>query len=370
MTEQIIQMVPAENLPFLMEIYRWGIGLIKTIQRIENPALTSLMKFISVLGTEALYVPLLLFIFWWIDEKRGLRFGILVIVSAWINAFFKVILKQPRPFNLEPSVGLSSEASYGIPSGHAQMSLTFWIPMAAWLSQLWTAKAGAGLPQTEKKRSYGKIIPWACVVLFILLIGFSRLYLGVHFPTDLLAGWILGGIILVIWFIPGPSLSKRFASAGTRIQNICAAAAALVMNGLYSGNRSLPALFLGFCLGYTIMRKYFPFSARGEINGKKPGIPNMFFRCIIGFLGMAVIYLGLKLILSGNGSFLSSIPIWGPASPFYGIGYFIRYGLLGLWASAGAPRVFLQMGLAAAASPGDTGNGPDEGTRDGNTIPR
>ena len=346
MNEQIIQMIPAENLPFLMGIYRWGIEIIKVIQRIENPALTALVKFITALGTESLYVPLILFIFWWIDEKQGLRFGILIIVSAWINAFVKVILKQPRPYNLEPSLGLAAESSYGAPSGHAQMSLTFWISMAAWVSNKWTAKINA--VQIPKKQNRMNAIIWACAVFMILLIGFTRLYLGVHFPTDLLVGWILGGIILVIWFIPGPSLEKLFASAGMRFQNICAAAMALVMNGLYPRDRSLPALFLGFCLGYTIMRKYFPFSARGEINGKKPGILSMFVRCFMGFLGMVVIYMALRLILPGEGSLFSGIPIWGVASPFYEIGRFIRYSLIGLWASAGAPRVFLRMGLASA----------------------
>ena len=347
MNEMIIQMIPAENTSFLTGIYSWGIEVIKVIQKIENPALTALMKFITALGTEALYVPLIVFIFWWIDEKQGLRLGILIIITAWINNFMKGLLKQPRPFHLEPSLGLVAESSYGAPSGHAQMSLCFWIPMAAWLSQIWAARVPADLRQAEKKRNERKRVLWIVIVLFILLIGFTRLYLGVHFPTDLFAGWLLGGVILVLWYIPGPRLEKLLASAGLRVQSITAAVIALILNGLYPGDRMYSALFLGFCLGYTLMKKHFPFSARGIIKGKKPGVPIMFFRCITGFLGMAVIYLGLKLILPGEGSLFGSIPIWGQASPFTGIGRFIRYGLIGFWVSAGAPRVFLRMGLAA-----------------------
>jgi len=331
MNDTIIQMLPADNFSILPGIYRWGIEVIRVIQRIENPTLTALIKFITALGTANFYLPCLLFIFWWIDEKRGLRLGMLIIISAWINSFMKDLLKQPRPYNIEPSLGLAAEDSYGAPSGHAQMSLTFWIFIAAWIS---------GKPRRKR------FLVWAAVIFFILLIGFTRLYLGVHFPTDLFAGWILGGIILALWFLGGPFAEKLLGSAGTRIKNILVAVIALVMNGAYPKDRSLPALFLGFCIGYTLMKAYFPFSARGEIKGKKPGIAVMIFRCLIGFLGMGIIYGALRLILPGEGSLFSNISAWGPASSFHELGRFIRYGLLGLWASAGAPRLFQRIGLA------------------------
>lgn len=336
MNEGIIQMYAAENSSFLAGIHQWGIEVIKIIQRIENPALTILLKFITVLGTEILYVPLILFIFWWIDEKQGLRFGILILFCAWLNSFAKNIFKHPRPYNLEPAVGLASESSYGMPSGHAQQSITFWIPMAAWLSEIWT-----------KKRR----LIWAGIIFFVLLIGFTRLYLGVHFPTDLFAGWFLGGIIIAVWFIFRPRIEKKLASLEPRVQNIIAAIAALLMTGVFHKDRTYPALFLGFTLGYILMKSRFPFSARGEVRGKKPGAPVMILRCLTGLGGMAIIYLALKFILPGEGSLFGNIPIWGEASPLREPGRFIRYCLVGFWASAGAPRLFQRMGLASAEAP-------------------
>ena len=334
MNEHVFQAIPYETSAFLSGIHSWGIDVIKVIQRIESPGLTAILKFVTALGTEAFYIPVILFIFWWIDEKRGLRFGILIIVSAWVNSVTKDLLKQPRPFNYEPSLGLAFEPTYGAPSGHAQMSLSFWIPMAAWLAGKWK----------EKNQIQKQLLVWAGAVFIVLLIGFTRLYLGVHFPTDLFAGWILAGIILIVYFIPGPRLEKLFAYAGVRSQNICAAAIALVMNGLHPKDRMLPALFLGFCIGYTLMKKYFPFSAQAEISGlksggKKPGVNIMILRCLTGFAGIAIIYLGLKFILPGNGS-------------LYELGRFIRYGLIGLWASAGAPWIFRRLGLASSRGPG------------------
>ena len=311
-------------------MYTWGIEVIKIIQRIENPVTTALVKAFTALGTEMLYLPLILFIFWWIDEKQGLRFGLLIILTAWINSFLKEFLKQPRPFLLEPDIGLAYEPTYSTPSGHAQNSLCFWIPFTAWIVSILKKKVGEKL--NGKMLMVKTRLIWAGVILFLLLIGFSRLYLGVHYPTDVLAGWFLGGIILVVWFYAVPHVENFLTNKGARMQNICAALLALIMNGLYPHDGMLPALFLGFCLGYTLMKMRFPFSASLGMKGKK--IRTMVLRCLVGFAGLVIIYLGLKLILPGE------------ASSFYELGRFIRYGLIGFWASAGAPAVFQRIGLA------------------------
>jgi membrane-associated phospholipid phosphatase len=334
MNGELVEIRPSEISRFLHEMYMWGIEVIRLIQRLENPVLTALVKFITALGTEALYVPLILFIFWRVNEKQGFRFGILIILSAWVNAFLKDLLRQPRPFNLEPSLGLASESSYGAPSGHAQMSLIFWIAMAVWLS---SARATTRADETRNRRGF----IWAASITFILIIGFSRLYLGVHFPTDLFAGWITGGLILVVWFAVVPRLEKSFAAAGSRFQNITAAALAFLMNGVYPRDRSLPALLLGFCLGYTMMKRRYPISP-----GKKPDFRITLLRCLFGFGGMGVIYLGLRLIFPGEESLFKTL--WGNASPFYELGRFIRYGIIGFWASAGAPFLFRRLGLSSS----------------------
>jgi hypothetical protein len=117
----------------------------------------------------------------------------------------------------------------------------------------------------------------------------------------------------------------------------------------------MPALLLGFCIGYTLMKRRFPFSARGEINGKRPGAPVFVLRALVGFAGMVIIYVALRLALPGEGSLFANIPFWGEASPFYELGRFIRYGLVGFWASAGAPYVFRHLGLAPNIGAEDEG---------------
>jgi len=354
MNEYAIQMTAAESSSFLSGLYSWGIEVIRVIQRIENPALTAFIKFFTAMGTAYFYVPLILLIFWWIDEKRGFRMGILIIVSAWINSFIKDILKQPRPFDLEPSVGLAFEPTYGAPSGHAQLSLSFWVPIAAWLSNVWAAK------KTGLKGPVKRAIVWAATVVFLLFMGYTRLYLGVHFPTDLFLGWIIAAVILVVWFLPGPFIMKRLDTAGVRAQNIIAAVIALVMSGFYPLDRTMPALLLGFCLGYTLMKQRFPFISRAEINGKRPGAAIFALRALVGFAGMAIIYVVLRLIFPGEGSIFAGIPFFDETSPLYEICRFIRYGLVGYWASAGAPYVFRRIGLASNAGAAEEGRSSPE----------
>jgi membrane-associated phospholipid phosphatase len=334
---EAIGITSAEELPPILAIYRWGIDLIQHIQSIQSPGLTAFIRFLTNLGSEYFYIPVILLIFWCVDEKKGARLGFLLMFSTFINGFFKDLLKQPRPFNLEPSVALAFEPTYGIPSGHAQLSLCFALSLAFRIGGF-----AGNSPGARFVKHPGRVLGIRLgAVFFILLIAFTRLYLGVHFPTDILAGWLLGGIILGLWFFLEPKAAPLLLAGGLRSRMIAAAAAALVINSLYPIDRNLGGLFLGFGAGYALMRERFPFNAGAGGSGAARGL-----RCALGLAGGALVYLGLKLALPGEDSAVSLMPYWGAASPYYELGRFVRYGLLGLWASAGAPRLFLRLGLA------------------------
>lgn len=345
--EETIGLLSSADSSTLYEIYRWGIALIKGIQTIESPALTGMVKGLTALGTELFYIPLILFIFWCVDEKQGARFCVLILLTAGINGFFKDLLKQPRPYNLDPSVGRAAESSYGIPSGHAQMSLVFWLSAAPW------AAKGFG---RDTQKSGGRRAPWIIAITAVLVIAFTRLYLGVHFPTDIAAGWLLGGLILVLYFLLGNKIESLLAVGGVRFQMITAAIIVLLMN--YSGvDSSLGGIFLGFAAGYSLMKKHVRFTARGPVRGTTPGAVTLLLRYVIGIAGFLVIYLVLRALLPGGDSLFRNIPGWGEASPYSVLGRFLRYGLLGLWGGVGAPWLFCRLGLASASvsTNGDAG---------------
>jgi membrane-associated phospholipid phosphatase len=329
---------------FLFNCYAWGIALIKSIQTIENPGLTAFMQVLTALGTELFYIPVILFVFWCIDEKQGVRLSFLILLSTWVNGFFKTLLKQPRPYNLDPTVMRAFEPSYGIPSGHTQQSMVFWAVFARWAGNYPFGKAAG----TGTRRASLRIPVRIVALFFILAIPFTRLYLGVHFPTDILAGWILGGIMLAVYFVFGDRIASLLTAGGRRSQFIAAAAIALVMNAS-GADRDVGGLFLGVGCGYSLMLRYLHFTARGPVRGRKPGGFILGARYLLGLAGAAVIYLGLRRVLPGETSFLAEIPLWGAASPYYELGRFLRYGLLGLWASAGAPWLFRAVGLAGGS---------------------
>jgi membrane-associated phospholipid phosphatase len=312
----------------LFSIYYRGIAVIRAIQTIESPALTLVMRFLTALGTELFYVPVLLFIFWCVNERKGMRLGVLLLLSVWTNSFLKNLLRQPRPYMLEPSVGRGVEPSYGMPSAHAQHSFVFWI---------------AALSPVRKPSL--KTPARIAVLFFIPVIAFTRLYLGLHFPTDILGGWIIAVILLVLYFLFTCRLETLLAAAGQRIQILVSALIAFLMNasGLET-NRG--GLFLGLCCGYSWMRASIGFAADAPVKGKKPGVLILLGRYVLGSGGAVALYLFLKTLLPGKDSLFANLSLWGAASPYYDLFHFLRYGVLGFWVSAGAPWLFCRAGLA------------------------
>jgi membrane-associated phospholipid phosphatase len=284
----------------------WGLDLIRSVQQIASPVLTIVMKGITTLGTEWFYLAALPLVYWCVDRRRGIRVGVLFLFSSFLNQWFKNLFTQPRPFELDPAVGLANETSYGLPSGHAQSSVVFW---------------GAIAPLFRK--------PWGLVLAIFLplVIGFSRIYLGVHFPTDVFAGWLIGGVIVAIDAIFGDRIEAFLRKQSLRIKAFGAAAIALVMNFLDKTDTSIAGIFLGASLGFLFAEKYAAFEAKGKIGQK-------ILRYVVGLAGAAVIYLGLKAVLPGQGSEL------------YALCRFLRYALVGAWIGIGAPWLFLKLRLA------------------------
>lgn len=111
-------------------------------------------------------------------------FGLLTGLGAPLNFGLKLLIRHPRPPEAFLLLG-SAATGTGFPSGHA---------MAACISYGFLAclVARASLPRGWRAAGV------ALLALVILLVGFSRVYLGVHWPTDVLAGWLAGGVVLAV----------------------------------------------------------------------------------------------------------------------------------------------------------------------------
>ena len=108
------------------QLLSWGLAIVRDTQSLASPALTSAAKGVSLLGTEFCYLALLPLIYWCVDKRRGLRIGALVLLTSVVNLRLKLAFAQPRPYDLDPSVALAREATFGLPSNHAMVSVVFW----------------------------------------------------------------------------------------------------------------------------------------------------------------------------------------------------------------------------------------------------
>ncbi|MDR0877806.1 MAG: phosphatase PAP2 family protein [Treponema sp.] len=306
-------------------LLQWGLECIRAIQTIASPPLTVFMKAVTFLGTIPAYLILIPLIYWCVDEKKAFRLGMALMISAWVNLTLKYLLDQPRPFfpGYDPAVALISESHGGFPSGHAQNSLVLAFVLASW----------------GKKKLW-----YAAAAFFTLLIGFSRLYLGVHFPTDLFGGWVLGGIILTGYFLLTPNIEKALARGGLRPALWTTAAAAFIMI-LYRPSESLlmpGAVVLGMGAGYSLVSHYLGFTAGCQRNGAIK-----FFTLLIRFmLGITVTFLIFVLSAKLEPKIVTQAAARNTAADYSQLFVFIRYGIIAFWISAGAPWLFIRLKLA------------------------
>ena len=157
-------------------------------EEIRSPALTWVFGALSFCGEALTVGAVIILLYWLIGGRAGEQLLFTALSSAALNSMMKCAVHRPRPYaagvveRLDVDMPLFSTRNLGdnlsFPSGHAQ----------ATTSALLT---GACL----KKRVWG----WILAVLLVLLVCASRLYFGVHYPTDVLAGALFGTLVAVFW---------------------------------------------------------------------------------------------------------------------------------------------------------------------------
>lgn len=163
------------------------------ISQLRSPFLDPLFYFLNYLDSP--YFPIFLIPILWIgfSYRWGMRIFILFVLTSLVNGWLKVSFGWPRPCALVEGLGMFCFKSPGFPSGAAQTSFL--------LSGL--------LIYTFKTRA-----AWIVGGFYLLLMSFSRLYLGVHFPIDLLGGWAAGGAILFAYIQLHDKIEKFLAKKG------------------------------------------------------------------------------------------------------------------------------------------------------------
>jgi membrane-associated phospholipid phosphatase len=285
-----------------------GVAVVLWLQQF-SPALDLPFKAITYLGDETFYLLFMPLVYWCFDRRRGARLFILLLLSACVNAIAKLLADQPRPFTYDKRVrAIVPAGGGGLPSGHTQNAVVVWGYLAA----------------RSRRTAW-----WLAAGFLMIAIPVSRLYLGVHFPTDLIGGYLLGAAILILFLRLAPRLETWLAQQVCSVQILISlVGSALLMLFNFGGDPavlSAASVLMGVCAGFALERRYVRFSCRG----------NWWKKILRYMLGVAVLFAlwgGLKIASAG----LEPAPLFRV----------VRYALVGLWGGMGAPWVFVRMKLA------------------------
>ncbi len=315
-------------------LYQLGIRFIQFLQTF-SPALDGAMNAFTFLGRIEFYLVFIPFIYWAVDRRIGVRTLLILIYTDFISASFKLLFHEPRPYWIGDVKPLSTETTYGIPSSHASDSL-----------------AVGGYLIARVKQNWLRIL----IGVIAFFVAFSRLYLGVHFPQDVVFGWLIGFAVLwavLKWetlfrdWLDKKTLSTQialgfldsllFAAIGFLIRLIVSGTPDPVSWSQFSVQArtvthfvTLAGAAFGTYTGYALMRQYARFDAKGRSVKRLA-------RYLLGILGLLVIYFGLDFAFAAI------------AADETALGYilrYIRYGAATLWATFLAPWVFLKTRLA------------------------
>jgi membrane-associated phospholipid phosphatase len=141
---------------------------------------------------DSIYFVFLIVPFIWVgfSYRWGIRLYYWILINSLVNTYFKSYLAWPRPCTDLPELGFFQFSSYGCPSGGAQLAMF----LGGVIIYYW-------------KHKFAK----ALGIAYILILSFTRLYIGAHYPVDVLGGWTLG-LILLLLFTQTEKPLERFLS--------------------------------------------------------------------------------------------------------------------------------------------------------------
>ena len=185
------------TLTAILALDRW---LGQALYSVRDPFLVQFFIWISELGNETTifgiaFIAMIIFAY----RKRlpdAIGLAVSVFGSAGVLFVLKELVARARPSGPFPAY---IETSFSFPSGHATLSI------ALYAFLLWAVYDA--MPPLWKKMALSS------ASILILAIGFSRLYLGVHYLSDVLAGYLLGGIFVFLGIAAVKKLKQRVASA-------------------------------------------------------------------------------------------------------------------------------------------------------------
>ncbi|GAB3446987.1 hypothetical protein GCM10027570_18750 [Streptomonospora sediminis] len=318
------------------------------------------MHAVSALGSQGVLLALVTLLFWSVHAGLGSRAFVVTSGAALVNDLLKIVLHGARPSWYHHGVrSLTTPGTFGAPSGHAVTSLALWGYLALTIP-------GRLAPRVPARGV------WAAAAVLVAVVGLSRIYLGAHFITDLLAGWAVAAALLwaALRYEDAVLARWRRLSLPAQLAAALALSAAPVLVAacwqalFYAGwtppeawTGSVPpglnstslehtagvaGGFFGGVAGLSVL------AARGWYTAAGPLVSRA-ARYVIGISGIVLILAVVH----------AAVP--EAAGAVGALREFLVFALLGAWSAAGAPELYCRMGLAGRPGAGTPAGGPAQG---------
>ncbi|MBN1937314.1 MAG: phosphatase PAP2 family protein [Anaerolineae bacterium] len=298
-----------------------GIDLLLALQSWRSPFWDALFKLITDSSNEKFLLVLVPIILWCIHKELGIGLTYIALSAFYVNGALKTLFHIPRPYATAFSdlnqklVPLRYEESFSWPSNHAQNSTVMWGYLAYRVKKGWFV---------------------ALMAVLVLLVGFSRMYLGVHTCIDVISGWTVGAVCLGVglWIEPQARARWRRLSLARQIALSVIAPVLLTLIVPVEDTTMSTGALMGLSIGFVLEGRYVRFMVSG-VWWKRV------LRAVVGLLILSPVYPGLSALAPDVDA------------PWLAIALrFACYALAGSLMAFVTPWLFVKVGLALSEEKG------------------
>ena len=257
--------------------FDWEVTLMAWLQELIGSVGGTVAGLVTTLGEQLVYIAILGFLYWGVNKRFGVYVGENLMLALLLNPMIKNVFVRRRPYFDHASVKclrpVEADADiydiaaqgYSFPSGHSTNAVTAYGSLALYGKRRWLTVTGIVLP---------------------LLIGLSRVLLGVHYPTDVLVGWALGAAAIGLM-----ALLRRFVRQKWLLYLIVLA---VTLPGCFYCKShdyyTALGMMIGFFAAHLFERRFVRFE-------NTRSVPNILLRVLLGVGLFLALNAGLKALL-------------------------------------------------------------------------